>query len=61
MLFIPSSILPKLHETGRAASESLWWLMTANSWGNQPFRSDAAHSQAGVKSDPKRKRPFFDC
>jgi hypothetical protein len=45
MLLIPSSILPKLHEAGRAASEALWRSMTANSWGNPPFRGDAAHSQ----------------
>jgi hypothetical protein len=42
---IPSSVLPKLHEAGRAASESLWRSMTANPWGNPPFRGDAAHSQ----------------
>jgi hypothetical protein len=30
--FIPSSILPKLHEAGRAASQSLWRSMTGANW-----------------------------
>jgi hypothetical protein len=60
MLFIPSSVLPKLHEAGRAASESLWRSTTANSWETSLFGATPRTLRVDAKSDPQRKLPFFD-